>query len=156
MKILTWLFCVVALMTMLVVAQDAKANMADDIQCHTDNIFYEANSEDLLGMVLVANSVMNRTKNPERWGPDSCSVIYQPYQYSWTLLRAGDLHEFKQREAEGYRYIKANIGVILSHGPVLGFGGVNHYLRCDSRKPGGWWEDMQFLGQHGAHCFYKD
>lgn len=156
MKILAWLFSAIALMTMLVVAQDAKASMADDIQCHVDNIFYEANSEDLLGMVLVANSVMNRTERPKRWGPDACSVIYQYKQYSWTLLSAGELHEFKRKEAKGHRQIKANIGKILSHGPVLGFEGVNHYLRCDSRKPGGWWEDMEFLGQHGAHCFYKD
>ncbi len=156
MKVLMYLFGVVALMTLLVVSQDAKAGMTEDIQCHTDNIFYEANSEDLLGMILVAQSVMNRTERPNRWGPDACSVIYQPSQYSWTLLSAGELHEFRIKEADGYRFIQENIGSILSSGPIPGFSGVNHYLRCDSRRPGGWWESMEFLGQVGAHCFYRD
>ena len=156
MKILAWFSMVVMLVMVLAYSQDSKAGLAEEIQCHTDNIFYEANSEDLIGMILVAQSVINRTERPKRWGPDSCSVIYQKSQYSWTLLDGRALHEFRIKEAAGYRFIQENIGVILSSGPIPGFRGVNHYLRCDSRKPGGWWERMEFLGQHGAHCFYKD
>lgn len=136
--------------------KSAKASVYEDIQCHIDNVFYEANSEEFLGQVLVANSVMNRTATENRWGSTDCDTIYQRLQYSWTRLSAQVLYDFKQYEIEGYTIIQENIIEILTHGPVKGFEGVNHYLRCDSRKPGGWWESMEFLGQVGAHCFYRD
>ena len=128
----------------------------ESISCHIDNIFFEANSEPLLGQVLVANSVTNRTEHPTRWGDTACETIYQPKQYSWTEYSARQLHNFKDTERVGYEAIHSNIGTILSYGEVPGFEGVNHYLRCDHKDRVSWWKDMDFLGQVGAHCFYRD
>lgn len=147
---------VLGIIGLILSSKSANANLYDDIQCHVDNIFYEANSEEFLGHVLVANSVTNRTATKNRWGSTVCGTVYQRLQYSWTRLPARALYDFKQTEIKGYTAIQENIVKILTHGPVKGYEGVNHYLRCDSRKPGGWWESMEYLGQGGAHCFYRD
>lgn len=148
---------IMAIVGVALLATSARAEpIEDSIQCHIDNIFYEGNSESLLGQTLIAQTVKNRTANPKRWGKTDCETIYQPSQFSWTLLSAKQLHDFKEAEIAGYMAIKENIGKILSAGPVPGFEGVNHYLRCDSRDGTRWEDDMEFLGQVGAHCFYKD
>lgn len=151
-----WKLCMVLGIVGVLLSFGAKASMREELQCHTDNVFFEANSESLLGQVLVANSVENRTATAKRWGDTDCETIYQKKQYSWTEFNARQLREFKQKEAAGYKAIQESMDKILGYGPVPGFEGVNHYLRCDSRKPGGWWESMEFLGQVGAHCFYRD
>lgn len=149
----TAVFCI--LITLLFGCEKAEAHVGDDIQCHIDNIFFEGNSEPFLGKVLIANTVKNRTAD-KRWGKTDCETIYQPKQFSWTELTARQLREFKDRENKGYRFIKDNIGEILSYGDVPGFTGVNHYKRCDTSSNSGWENHMVFLGQVGAHCFYRD
>jgi len=131
---------------------------AEDEQCMIDNIFYEAVSEPLLGQILVAEVVKNRT-NDERWGDTICETIYQPEQFSWTLIPVYKLWAFKQENIEDYTAIAtamANSDIFMSADAPAGFEGVNHYLRCDAKSPERWEDKMEFLGQVGAHCFYRD
>lgn len=55
-----------------------------EIRCLTQNIYYEARGETLEGKLAIANTTLNRVKSflyPET----VCGVVWQPYQFSWTL-----------------------------------------------------------------------
>lgn len=57
-----------------------------ELKCLADNVYYEARGENFEGMVAVAKVTLNRTKHNDY--PDSiCGVVYQPYQFSWTLKK---------------------------------------------------------------------
>lgn len=54
-----------------------------DMVCMVSNLWHESRSEDLVGNVLVAQTVMNRVKHRD-YPSTPCRVIYQPNQFSWT------------------------------------------------------------------------
>jgi len=145
----------IALATLTVATSEPQEFTAEAQQCMIDNIFYEAVSEPLLGQILVAEVVKNRTKD-KRWGDTICETIYQPAQFSWTLIPIYKLWAFKQENLGDYATIVANSDSIMYADTPPGFEGVNHYLRCDSESPEGWEDKMEYLGQVGAHCFYRD
>lgn len=67
----------------LVGATDA-VRPAKDVVCIAQTIYHEARGEPVEGQIAVANVVLNRTNHKQF--PDSvCEVVYQKYQFSWTL-----------------------------------------------------------------------
>lgn len=62
------------------------------LQCLTDTVYYEARNQPFPGQVAVAEVVLNRVESP--YYPNTiCEVVYQPYQFSWTLYNHGKLQE---------------------------------------------------------------
>lgn len=120
-----------------------------DLKCFTDNLYHEARGEPILGLVLVGESVINR-KNDKRWPSTICKVIYQPKQYSWTSLPLK-----KHKDEKLYKLLEDLAYIMLSKPTLENTTGINHYLRCDIRDKVDWWEEMEFLGAVGNHCFYK-
>ena len=58
--------------------------IAEALACLVLNVYHEARGEPFLGQVAVAEVVLNRVED-NRWPNDVCGVIYQPYQFSWTI-----------------------------------------------------------------------
>lgn len=56
------------------------------IMCLALNIYNEARGEPLRGQYAVAEVVLNRQAD-RRWPDRTCDVVYQPYQFSWTLKK---------------------------------------------------------------------
>jgi N-acetylmuramoyl-L-alanine amidase len=56
------------------------------VMCLALNIYNEARGEPIRGQYAVAHVVMNRKEDP-RWPSETCDVIYQRAQFSWTLER---------------------------------------------------------------------
>lgn len=54
------------------------------VECLAKNIFHEARGTNKWEMIRVANVTMNRVKSG-KYPKTVCSVVYQPYQFSWTL-----------------------------------------------------------------------
>ena len=50
--------------------------------CMAKNIYHEAGSEPTLGKYAVAQVTINRMKSPD-FGGRVCSVVFEPYQFSW-------------------------------------------------------------------------
>jgi len=48
------------------------------------NLHYEARGESQMGIIAVGHVTMNRVKNI-RFPNSICGVVYQPYQFSWTI-----------------------------------------------------------------------
>ena len=61
----------------------ATSAAISSVSCHTANIFYEARGESKEGMKAVAAVVINRT-NSGKYPKDTCMVIFQKNQFSWT------------------------------------------------------------------------
>lgn len=123
---------------------------SDDLKCLTDNLYFEAAGEPIAGQALVGHSVINRAKD-SRWKDTICGVVYQRKQYSWTQEPTKEIDDFKT-----YQFLESMAYTLLSNQDAEEATGVTNYLRCDVRDKVDWWKDMTFLGQVGAHCFYKD
>jgi len=54
--------------------------LAKQLECMADNIYYEARGEGTLGMVAVARVVINRAEDP-RWPDTPCGVVYDGAKY---------------------------------------------------------------------------
>jgi N-acetylmuramoyl-L-alanine amidase len=63
-----------------------KSSFAIDpeTRCLAKAIYYEARGEPWQGKVAVAITTLNRVRDP-RFPKTICRVVFQPYQYSWTL-----------------------------------------------------------------------
>lgn len=56
------------------------------IMCLALNIYNEARGEPLAGQYAVAQVTVNRVAD-DRWADTVCGVVYEKYQFSWTLKR---------------------------------------------------------------------
>lgn len=122
----------------------------EDLQCMTDNIYFEARGEPILGQAMVGHSVLNRVKD-KRWPNEVCKVVYQKKQYSWTTEKKKAINDRKAY------ILSSNLAyTLLANRDFEEPTGVTNYLRCDWRGKVDWWKSMTFLGQIGDHCFYKD
>ena len=66
----------------LVVSGDV--NRITDVKCLAEAIYHEARGESIKGQKYVAQVIVNRMHS--KYFPDNvCDVIYQPYQFSYTL-----------------------------------------------------------------------
>lgn len=128
-----------------------------NIACLVDAVFHEARGQSVAGRFLVYRSILNRAKD-RRWKADTaCKVVYQPLQYSFTLLSDTELKRRVNSDTKTYNTIKTEITTWFNGGEIEpeDFKGVNHYLRCDWRGKVTWDDDMAFLGKVGDHCFYE-
>lgn len=152
MHIIVMAFLILALSHSVIGAPLLPQPVSDsELSCMTDNIYFEARSEPILGQIEVGKVVLNRVKDP-RWKNDVCGVVYEKSQFSWTLEKRR-----KVRDEETYKFIKTLAYQLLASRESVDLSGANHYLRCDWREGHGvtWWKRMEFVGQIGAHCFYK-
>lgn len=135
---------VIALTTALTVAP-GKHNYnwlsKKEFKCLTDNIYYEARGESFLGQQMVAKVVLNRTKHPDY--PDSiCGVVYQPFQFSWTL------HKQPKPNPAAYNIAK-EAAMQAQHHPTQAL--FYHNLKV---KPT-WSKTKTKLAKEGNHVFYE-
>lgn len=61
----------------------------EDVFCLAEAIYFEARDQPINGQVAVAMTVLNRLES-SRWPNSVCGVIYQPNQFSYTLLPIED------------------------------------------------------------------
>ena len=59
-------------------------NTTTALLCLTLNIYNESRGESIRGQRAVAEVTIRR-KNDTRWKDTICGVVYEPYQFSWTL-----------------------------------------------------------------------
>jgi len=83
---------VIGFILSLVFVSVARAETLDkQVKCLADNIYYEAANQPTKGKIAVAQVVMNRTKQPNRFGSTPCAVVGQKigksYQFSWMRTR---------------------------------------------------------------------
>lgn len=115
--------------------------LSKDIKCLVDNIYYEARGESFKGQILVAKTVLNRLQN-KNFPNTICEIVYQPYQFSWTLEKQPEPHPVPWSRAldAAYAALTYNSKVLFFH---------NKEANPD------WAQTKQLLQVEGNHIFYK-
>ena len=112
-----------------------------ELKCLTDNVYHEARGETFKGMILVARTTLNRAKHP-KFPRKVCDVVYQPYQFSWTLNK----QKITDRESWN-RAANAVFAALTHQSPAL-------YFHATYVQPT-WAKHKQRLEKEGNHIFYK-
>lgn len=112
------------------------------------NIYHEARGEPTLGQYLVADTVINRVLDT-RWPNTVCAVVFQSYQYSWTLTNT----VVNDYAAMDKAMLIAEITLSDNYKPSSC---ADHY-HTTAIKPD-WSEGMAFFraGNHIFYCSGKD
>lgn len=117
--------------------------------CLAMAIYYEARNQPVTGQIAVAEVILNRVES-SRYPNDICSVVWQPYQFSFT-------HDGKPERPrhEVWPEIQALAQEVLDKPDVLLFhNGATHYHTTDVDP---YWNDaMIVIGQIGDHIFYLE
>jgi spore germination cell wall hydrolase CwlJ-like protein len=112
-----------------------------DLKCLALNVYHEARGESFLGQVLVAKTTLNRVDSPD-FPKAVCDVVYQPNQFSWTLVKQ------KQPTLEQLEIAVKAVYVALDH-PSNAL-----YFHATTVKPQ-WSKHKEYLYKEGNHVFYR-
>lgn len=120
-----------------------------EVECMTRNIYHEARGESIAGQVKVALVTLNRVYS-NRWPNTICGVVYQPYQFSWTL--------FKPTVTDRRSYERAEMiaRTVIKDYPFFENTGATHYVRYDLHNKVSWTKKMHVVAELGRHVFYVE
>lgn len=123
--------------------------------CMALNLYHEARSEPVEGIIAVGNVVMNRVKS-DKYPNDVCSVIKQGYesnrkncQFSWYCDGSSDEPKNKKMWS-----VSVALADQIVRGKVVDFSrGATHY-HATSVSPK-WAKNLKKTTEIGYHVFYK-
>jgi N-acetylmuramoyl-L-alanine amidase len=111
--------------------------------CLSLAIYHESRGETSLGQEWVGHVILNRTKDP-RWGGNTCEVIRDKSQFSFTMEQPVDDKAWQLAQTIAYR-ISYNEDIT---------GGSLWYHRCDIKKQH--WTTNLHMIIVGNHCFWRE
>ncbi len=118
------------------------------VRCLADNIYYEAGFEPYQGQLAVAQVVLNRIKSHD-YPHTVCGVVYQPYQFTWTL------HKQPRKNWRVYRKVyrlAENVLVRRVRSPIIGRDVLFYHAVYDNPS---WAQNVTPVAEIGNHVFYK-
>ncbi len=125
-----------------------NAPLDEQTNCLATAVYFEARGESLEGQLAVAHVVMNRAASG-RYPPDWCSVVKQPYQFSFVRHGA-----FPLPDTNGDAWRKAEAIAELAAANIVPSVGSNVlWYHADYVAPA-WRHGLQEVQQIGAHIFY--
>jgi len=145
-KNVRWLSRICALAT-LFISFSLGSGLFPETDCLARNMYYEARSEGIYGMVAVGQVSLNRTKHPN-YPSSICSVVYQKSQFSWTLkqqpLPMGPHWELAKQLA---------VDMINGDTQVDNFEATHYHATYAKPR---WKYKMRKITSIGKHIFYRD
>jgi N-acetylmuramoyl-L-alanine amidase len=125
-----------------------NAPLDEQTNCLATAVYFEARGESLEGQLAVARVVMNRAAS-DRYPPDRCSVVKQPYQFSF--VRHG---EFPQADTNSDAWRKAEAIAELAAANIVPSVAPNVlWYHADYVNPS-WGHRLNMVEKIGAHIFY--
>lgn len=119
--------------------------------CLIENAIYESIGEGQRGMQLVTEVAINRMDAGYNGVTDFCHTIYQPYQFSWTLINEDNRLPYSEDD-----YLDA-AQVVLSvlYGEVDRIlpENVYHYLNVRHATDMSWYDPSKVVHRHRNHQF---
>jgi spore germination cell wall hydrolase CwlJ-like protein len=125
-----------------------NAPLDEQTNCLATAVYFEARGESLEGQLAVARVVINRAASG-RYPPDWCSVVKQPYQFSFVrhgAFPAADTNCDAWRKAEAIAELAAANVVPSVASNVL-------WYHADYVNPS-WGQRLNMVEKIGAHIFY--
>lgn len=136
---------------------------AKELACVSQNVYFEARGESIMDQTYVANVTMNRVHDKEnRWPKTACGVVFEPYQFSWTLDKdnlitaAKEKIESSKDKQELWKQIVETSAYVMTGVINDQTNGANHYHRRDVHPK--WSNDYKVckLPIASVHIFYTD
>ena len=125
-----------------------NAPLDEQTNCLATAVYFEARGESLEGQLAVARVVINRAASG-RYPPDWCSVVKQPYQFSF--VRHG---EFPDADTNCDAWRKAEAIAELAAANVVPSVASNVlWYHADYVNPS-WGHRLNMVEKIGAHIFY--
>ena len=120
------------------------------LACLVAAIFFEARDQPLLGMEMVAQVVMNRVEHP-KYPDDVCGVVYEPYQFSFTIGGHPKVKTFKAPDDRRAARMAREVASRFLEGDTVGLTSTHYHTV--SIAP--WWKyNFTLDGRVGDHIFY--
>lgn len=128
----------------------ARLEGASDLLCIAVAIYHEARDQALDGQLAVASVILNRTKEPERWGATPCAVVV-PVQFSF-MKEDGSYPAIPKDEAWAIAVEMAREA--LERGPSALVGQADHY-HTPAVNPD-WNKSMEQVVRIEDHIFFAE
>ena len=116
------------------------------VMCLAQTLYFEAAHEPDEGIMAVAATVFNRMNLRGQYPSSVCGVVYQPFQYSWTL----DTSNWARTPPEKFftlaKEFLSNRAIISEEYPVT------HFHRIDIEPA--WSHTLTYVVTVGQHKFY--
>jgi len=112
--------------------------------CLALNAYFEARGEGVEGIHAVTHVVINRIDSP-RWPDEACEVVFQPWQFTWTMEETYEVKE--DVLAEVYEHVVDAVQL-----PDSTRGATHYHATYVSPKWAGIYPRTAFVGDH---IFYK-
>lgn len=125
-----------------------KSSTLDD-SCLAANIYHEARGEGEEGMKYVAMVTMNRVAE-NQWPDSICEVVYQPYQFSWTISGEATIDD-QIAYAQSYEIAKKAIAGEIEDVS----NGATHYFAHNKIDAPDWTAKFVEVAVLGNHTFYR-
>lgn len=125
--------------------------VSQSLDCLSENIYMEANNQDVAGKVAVAQVTLNRV-NSGKFRNSICATIYQKAQFSWTLEKPRAL---RVRDLKGYNESREVAKKVLLEGFRLPSIQKSTYYHADYIAVPYWAKNMKRVAKIGNHIFYE-
>lgn len=122
---------------------------APSLTCLTEALYFEARGEDKVGMLAVADVILNRASN-KHFPSTICKVINQPYQFSYTLEPVLSYSDSKSKQIA-----KELARQALSNDYSVSTQALYYFNPKKLSKDPSWASDKYFLITIGNHKFYS-
>lgn len=133
----------------LVGKYETSAQLDEQMTCLATAVYFEARGESLEGQLAVAHVVMNRAASG-RYPPDWCSVVKQPWQFSF--VRHGQFPSV-DTGSEAWRKAQA-IAELAAANIVPSVSSDVLWYHADYVAPS-WGQRLNIVEKIGAHIFYR-
>ena len=130
-------------------------NNMTDVELMARTVWGEARGEGVEGMIAVANVIMNRMSDSNRWGNTISAVIRQPFQFSvWNKndpnrLRAGYITE---RDPHFRTALDISRKVVNNELTDVTNGANHYHSRAVNPR---WARSDRITARIGRHIFYR-
>jgi spore germination cell wall hydrolase CwlJ-like protein len=135
---------------------------AEELKCMTDNIYYEAASQSVIGKIAVGRVVLNRVRDP-RFPKSVCAVVYQGSSRHGEAKKFGEACQFswtcegpaKAVYNERYEESKKVAYQLLAYNSFSDSLKNALYFHADSVAPY-WSKQKKLIAKIDNHLFYVD
>lgn len=128
-----------------------NAALDEQTNCLATAVYFEARGETLEGQLAVARVVMNRAasgKYPSDW----CSVVKQPWQFSFVNPRTG---EWPQADFQSSSWRKAEAIAMLAAAKIVPSVSEDVLWYHATYVAPSWGHRLSFVQKIGQHIFYR-
>lgn len=129
--------------------------LAAQINCLAEAVFAESRGENRAGQLYVAAVIKNRVLSPHHES-DFCSVINEPWQFSYTHeLTEKQIEKRIESEEEAWERAQNVAYSVINSGPQPLFGNILYYHTVEI-TPNWDYSKIVEVDVVGRHVFYSD